>query len=394
MYQPRERFWHVTRREQAGKLIHATVLGQLNQDEISYYLVPILHNDVSAYEAHNRLVVAILLNSTRDLPDPGIASFVSANDKPTTAGGASKAGAAGGDAAEQRLKAEIMALPPRDRHRIKTIQDEGLDDAVLRANAVQIARSVRGPDMAPTSAGGYGSKTNWEGEIVKRYKQPLFAETQEWPDLESINARMVPICYEGGVGGGAGDGCAEYVGLACDTLMKELLSNLFARVREDGEGYVRTAKYKRRLETEEGMWLREEGGVVKNDAGLLPVEAEAMEGRRPLNVGDLKLALRTGDSYLLHFPLTAARIRAGWHSDGTMGDDDDDDDDEEERDIPAAHRLNGIHLPLTNGHAGDEMDVDGMPDTGWIGGAMVDRVYDADRDALSSLLDDCLAIAS
>lgn len=369
-----------------------TSLGQLNQEEISYRLGPILRNDASVYECHNRLVMGILLNSTRDAPDAGIASFVSANDKPSTSAGASKGGAAGGDAAEQRLKSEIMAIPPRDRHRIKTIQDEGVDEAALRAKAVQMARSVRGPDMAPTSAGGYGSKTNWEAEIAKRFKQQLFAESQEWPDIDSISARMIPLCYEGGVGGGAKDDCAEYVALACDTFMKELLSNLFARVREDGEGYIKTAKYKRRLESEEGQWLREENGVVKNDAGLLPVEAEAMARRKPLGMADLRLALRTGDSYLLHFPLTASRIQAGWNYTGPG---DEDDSGEEESPETAHHAItNGVHASPTNGYGGDEMIVDGVLDTTWIGGAMVDKAYDAEREALSSLLDDCLAIGS
>jgi transcriptional coactivator HFI1/ADA1 len=50
----------------------------------------------------------------------GVAPWVSANDKPTAL---SKPIA--GDAAEQRLKAEVMQLPARDRRRLKDIRDVG-----------------------------------------------------------------------------------------------------------------------------------------------------------------------------------------------------------------------------------------------------------------------------
>jgi hypothetical protein len=56
------------------------------------------------------------------MPDQGVASWVSANDKPTTGAGSKPVS---GDAAEQRLKAEVMQLPSRDRRRLKDI---GLND--------------------------------------------------------------------------------------------------------------------------------------------------------------------------------------------------------------------------------------------------------------------------
>lgn len=52
------------------------------------------------------------------MPDQGVASWVSANDKPTTGAGSKPVS---GDAAEQRLKAEVMQLSSRDRRRLKDI---------------------------------------------------------------------------------------------------------------------------------------------------------------------------------------------------------------------------------------------------------------------------------
>jgi len=52
------------------------------------------------------------------MPDLGLASWVSANDKPTANTGAKPVT---GDAAERRLKGEVMQLPNRDRRRIKDL---------------------------------------------------------------------------------------------------------------------------------------------------------------------------------------------------------------------------------------------------------------------------------
>ena len=57
-------------------------------------------------------------NSTREVPDHVVASWVSANDKPVAGSGTK---IVSGDAAEQRRKAEVMAMPNRDRRRLKDI---------------------------------------------------------------------------------------------------------------------------------------------------------------------------------------------------------------------------------------------------------------------------------
>lgn len=68
---------------------------------------------------HNQLLTAIYANVTREMPDPGLAPWVSANDKPTAGAGSKPVS---GDAAERRLKGEVMHLPSRDRRRIKDLQ--------------------------------------------------------------------------------------------------------------------------------------------------------------------------------------------------------------------------------------------------------------------------------
>lgn len=94
------------------------VPGHLNQNEYSRRVDHFLSADPKLEHLHNNFICAIIGNLTRDLPDHGVASWVSANDKPTVV---SKP--ASGDAAEQRLKTEVMQLQPKDRRRLKGIPE-------------------------------------------------------------------------------------------------------------------------------------------------------------------------------------------------------------------------------------------------------------------------------
>lgn len=94
--------------------------GRLNQNEFSEIIDPIISSPNGDREhLHNQLLTAIYANVTREMPDPGLASWVSANDKPTAGAGSKPVS---GDAAERRLKGEVMHLLSRDRRRIKDLQ--------------------------------------------------------------------------------------------------------------------------------------------------------------------------------------------------------------------------------------------------------------------------------
>ena len=92
---------------------------------------------------------AIICNVTRDLPDQGVAPWVSANDKPTLL---SKP--AVGDVAEQRLKTEVMQLPARDRRRLKEVHNVSLLTEPLHIlnveTAVQHGLTINSSRSKPT----------------------------------------------------------------------------------------------------------------------------------------------------------------------------------------------------------------------------------------------------
>src|SRR2546423_3242828 len=110
------------------------MIGELSASEFSDLTDNFLLATPAVEHAHNSLICAIILNSTREIPDQGPAAWVSAATDKVPNALASKPGVAS-DAAEQRLKVEVMSLMPRDRRRIKAIAaDKAEDEAAARRN--------------------------------------------------------------------------------------------------------------------------------------------------------------------------------------------------------------------------------------------------------------------
>lgn len=72
------------------------------------------------------------------MPDQGVAPWVSANDKPAANVGAKPVT---GDAAERRLKGDVMQLPSRDRRRIKELSQNDVSPAQCDVSPLPIYHS-------------------------------------------------------------------------------------------------------------------------------------------------------------------------------------------------------------------------------------------------------------
>ncbi|KAI5861234.1 transcriptional regulator of RNA polII, SAGA, subunit-domain-containing protein [Durotheca rogersii] len=287
------------------------VLGRLNQAEFSERIDPILScPNGDKNHLHNQLLAAIYGNLTREMPDQGVAPWVSANDKPAANVGAKPIT---GDAAERRLKGEVMQLPSRDRRRIKELAQNDFDPFESMTNMFSEhhrGRTTRAPDV-PQSANGL-NKMNLDLEIRKRFAQPLAVESGEFPDMASIESRMLPICYESGLVNGHSPDAGQFMTVATETFIKEFLSVVFSRTRSNGPGdsgsagfgagpgWIQTHRYRRQLRREEAALAR--GELSRDKSGLLPVEAKAASERPPLSMADLRLALEIGDCGLGSFP--------------------------------------------------------------------------------------------
>lgn len=138
--------------------------GALTQSELSAAIDLPLAGSATSAHAHNQLIVAVIANCFRDLPDAGVAGFVSATEGGTVtlkAGG----GVGGGDRQEGRLKREVRGLGQKERRRVKDVgrevqkereregggESEGGPVADLRRAGA--GRYGRVPDLAAAAAG-------------------------------------------------------------------------------------------------------------------------------------------------------------------------------------------------------------------------------------------------
>ena len=327
----------------------------------------------------------------RDAPEAGTAAFISlATEKVSVQSGAKTTGAGtGGDEGERRLKKEIMALPARDRRRLKGIVTEGGVEEGSQVRGVYEASYNAGRIAVPVNTvkegvgvgvGGGITDKNWNLEIRKRYAQPLFSESLEFPDSNAIQARMVPICYEAGLTSGASANCAELVAIAAETYVKNMLQDVFNRVRSNGPVYengagsgIFTASYRRKLNKED---IEVKSGRMSRNREdeLLPTESKEANARRPIAIADLKLANQVGPTLWNGAPTIGARVENMMF------------DAEFPWNDKPVYQNGGGHQQSSDTEDDSDMDLDD-PELGWEGATR------ADQASLGKLLSSCLELA-
>jgi transcriptional coactivator HFI1/ADA1 len=368
--------------------------GRLNQVEYSERLDPILSGGKE--HLHNQLIAGILGNVTREMPDQSPAPWVSANDKPVAP---TSSKPVSGDAAERKLKGEVMQLPARDRRRIKDLVHNDFDpfESLSTTLADGHRRTPAAPDVPPSAGGGI-NKMNFDLEIRKRFTQPLAVESGEFPDVGAIGSRMLPFCYEAGLANGHVSDAPHLMSVAAENFIKEVLTQVFSRTRSNGPGdsgsagfgigtqWVQTHKYSRQLSREENAALR--GEMTRDKSGMLPIESKAASERGPLGMADFRIALDVGDPGIFSFPIIQTQIKYGFRE-GELENWDDytwlNDQGRTQPYVPEVEggTMNGAtKQELLNGHS-DAMDID---DEIWWEGA-----DPQDMMALDNVLDSCLS---
>ncbi|GAB0137016.1 hypothetical protein EsDP_00005299 [Epichloe bromicola] len=370
------------------------LIGRLSQVEYAERIDPILaDNNGEKEHLHNQLVAAILGNVTREMPDQGLAPWVSANDKPAAATGSKPVT---GDATERKLKGEVMQLPPRDRRRIKDLVQNDYDPLEGMSNFFADAhrKSSTAADAVPNTATGINNM-NFDLEIRKRFAQPLAVEFGEFPDVGVITGRMLPFCYEAGLPSGHVADAPQLATVATEIFIKEVLTQIFSRTRSNGPGdsgiagygigttWIQTHKYKKQLHLEEEGSTR--GEITRDKFGLLPVEAKAASERGPLGMADLRISLEIADSGMSLFPILMTQVVYGYREGELEG----------WNDYTWINEKRPVIEELPDGGSDANAQMNGYPevmdiddDIFWEGAEI------QDMDALDSILDSCMVVGS
>ena len=233
---------------------------------------------------------------------------------------------------------------------------------------------------------------DWDLEIRKRYNQPLAIETGEFPDADTIQSRMIPICYEEALPSGCSSSCAEFMAAATEQFMKEVVGSVLSKTRSNivaggvGGSVILTSKYKRQFNRELAAF--EDGKIHRAPiTNMLPIEAKETSSRRTLAIGDFRMAMEIDGCNLGQMPDIAQTVTGGYqegvlegwgkhtYENGT--------DIAKDPHLPAT-MVNGT---LTNGtHVNGPSSKENGDISGWQGGG------GDDRNELFSLLDEVLTI--
>lgn len=218
---------------------------------------------------------------------------------------------------------------------------------------------------------------------------------------------MLPMCYETGLGSHGSD-AAQFMTVATETYVKELLSDLFGKTRSNGPGlsgsagsgggagWIMTHKYRVQLETEEQACMR--GEIQRDKSGLLPIEAKAASDRGPLGMADVRTALEIQASHFAQFPVVMEHIMSGYREgELEVWDEHQYINDYglpvNKLDVDGDVQMGGMNGIITNGtgskasnHHYPTEDASDTEDYGWVGGSS------HDKNTLNSLFADCLAV--
>lgn len=197
-------------------------------------------------------------------------------------------------------------------------------------NDYRIARSIKLPDSVPASAGGLNKTSksfresqnftyafrDWDLEIRKRYNHPLSHETLEFPDNTSIQHRMLPMCYEEGLPNGATEACPDFMVIATEMFIKDVVTSLISLTRSNFLSQPSHVSSSSLLTN--GVQLPVNGAVVppsivsRRHPSLGSSSHLGSLAGRPLTLADMKVALGIGGCNLGQMPDIVTNVISSW----------------------------------------------------------------------------------
>ena len=159
---------------------------------------------------------------------------------------------------------------------------------------------------------------DWDLEIRKRYNQPLSHETLEFPDSASIQHRMLPMCYEEGLPNGAAEACPDFMVIATEMFIKDVVTSLVSLTRSNFLSQTSHASTSSVLLN--GQQSQLVNGAAAPLSGKGPQRHSSMGSGsylgslngRPLSITDMKVALSIGGCNLGQMPDIATSVMSSW----------------------------------------------------------------------------------
>ncbi|RPA72221.1 hypothetical protein BJ508DRAFT_76997 [Ascobolus immersus RN42] len=251
--------------------------GKITRPELLTLIQPLLDKTPSQrthkIRLHNQFLLLLPLNAHRPDPPQTPAHFVSSSTLPTHSYRSTPA------QTELRLKTEVMALPYRDRKRIKQLP-------------------LSPPPSPPPEMIDFGHAPTGAAAGTQRPDWGVFAsQAMEFPDHEAMRARMAPIAYSCGLKPAISPDLVAFVTLASETFVKEILGSVLSR----------TSKH-RRPRDEDGAYIPQVAG--KGPARRPKRRYDEIE-EKLITMDDIRLSCSLGENLVHLLPGALGRIMVG-----------------------------------------------------------------------------------
>lgn len=205
------------------------LVGKLSRPELVETIRPILNGELRKY--HNKLLLLNFLNSLKDGPLDFHNEFASFwNKKAKTRNLKSSQ--------YEKFKQNIMALPIRERRRIKSITKDSGKKGKLNAS-ITLSRHALLPKIPMIQNKEQqqlqvNNLVQWQQDVVNGTNTPIATETYEIPDYDNLSRRVIMTMRENGLTGGLNPQVLEVILLGLETHLKNIIESSIdvARYRE------------------------------------------------------------------------------------------------------------------------------------------------------------------
>lgn len=220
---------------------HETLLlflvGKLSRQELVDTVAPLLPRGL--YRLHNKLLILNLANSLVDPSNDSANEFASFWNKRASSK-TTKVRLSQYD----RFKLNIMALPVKERRRIRNITRESGKRGKLSAG-VTLTRHALLPKIPmiqdkEQQQMQVQNLVQWQQDVVTGINTPLSSETYELPDRNNLQLRVTMIMREHGLTGHVSQPALEVLMLGLEAFLRNVLDNAIDVVKYREHMYTNT----------------------------------------------------------------------------------------------------------------------------------------------------------
>lgn len=208
-------------------IVSLFLVGKISRVELCEELSTILTPQTT--RLHNQLLLTNLANALRDSPSHSVsgAGFGSGYI------GKKRDGKRNRSSQYERIKKDIMALPARERRRVKSIvRDPG--KRIIFNSSITLNRQALLPKI-PVSANRESPATQntmqWAQDIIHGFQSMLSTESYELPDSDTLRSKVVSIAREHGLIGGVNEKVYELILLGLELHLKTIIESAIDTVR-------------------------------------------------------------------------------------------------------------------------------------------------------------------